>query len=388
MAVGDGNVYAVSGQLGTPGGVNTLFAINQQRGLLSWQAGFPAAPSFGFVFSVNAPAYSNGTVFVQTSDNYDYGYKQDFTRLYALNATNGQQAFFTNLSSQWETYLSPTPYNGQLYMDGGTYGGMYSINSSSGTQNWFANLPQYDAWTPAVNATYCYSQTGPEFSAINRVTGAQVFGLEVPNYPFGSYSMNSSPVLGTNNDAITIINGGPLYPTGTIGGRLISWNIQSDGTHTPHIAWTDTDGFSGQSTLANNVIYAIDNGLLTAIDEGSGDVLWNWNAGSALSGPIVATDNELFVSGSNDTYAVDISTHQADWSAPYAGQLALSDGSLYIATADGQVVAYTLVPEPGLATLVTSCGLGLLARRRRSSRLPKTAERFVLRQTTLAKEHP
>ena len=97
-------------------------------------------------YSVNPPAYANGKVYIQTGK----GTSSPPPYLTAYNGKSGTMVFQSTFAAQWENYLAPTPYGGNIYINGGYYGGMYSFNGSSGSQNWFANVPQYDGWTPAM----------------------------------------------------------------------------------------------------------------------------------------------------------------------------------------------------------------------------------------------
>ena len=71
--------------------------------------------------------------------------------------------------------------------------------------------------------------------------------------------MNSAVKLGTQHDAFTIN-----------GGRLVLWDTTLDSTVTPHIAWSLTDGYSGQPALANGDLYVINHGQLNVLNETTG----------------------------------------------------------------------------------------------------------------------
>jgi outer membrane protein assembly factor BamB len=76
--------------------------------------------------------------------------------------------------------------------------------------------------------------------------------------------------------------------------------------------------------------------------EADGKLLWSWIP--PLSGEIsfqaspVVTKNLLFVSTNLNTYAIDMKSHQAVWSYPAPGYLAISqNGVLYIQSPDSWV---------------------------------------------------
>jgi hypothetical protein len=154
--------------------------------------------------------------------------------------------------------------------------------------------------------------------------------------------MNEAVTLGTHDDAFAINEPGSVYPGYGPNGRLLMFDLRADATHTPHIGWVLSDHFTGQTTLANGVLYVNDGGMLAALDELTGSPLWTWTPPSgSLTGTIIATDNLLLVGTGAATYAIDLVTHQTVWSWPVSGPLALGEGVLYIAGADGTVTAFT-----------------------------------------------
>jgi outer membrane protein assembly factor BamB len=239
--------------------------------------------------------------------------------------------------AQWERYFAPTIYEGKVYVDGGYYGGMYAFDQFSGEQEWFLELPQYDQWTPAVDASLAYSYVGeysPGLYAADRVTGALNFVIPDPNFEWDGWSMNLAPVLGDHDDLIVVHDG-----------RLISFDLEARS-----IGWELQRQFTGQPTVANDKIYAIDAGHLVVLDEVSQADLWSWEppAGS-LQGAMILTDTHLLASTATAVYAVDLATREATWSFPAGGHLAIGDGALYIASSDGTLTAVSIgefVPAP------------------------------------------
>ena len=69
-------------------------------------------------------------------------------------------------------------------------------------------------------------------------------------------------------------------------------------------------------------------------------MLWTWSPPEGTPiGETVVTNNLLFVSTSQATYAVDLATHGTVWSYPEAGALALSSQGLLLMTVEETVVA-------------------------------------------------
>jgi outer membrane protein assembly factor BamB len=105
--------------------------------------------------------------------------------------------------------------------------------------------------------------------------------------------------------------------------------------------------FSREPAFANGVLYVVNGSQLEARRESDGALQWSWSPAETtltpfdgLSSNVVVTDNLAFVSTASAVYAVDLVTHQAVWSYPKAGRLALSPrGVLYIVTPAGTTVA-------------------------------------------------
>lgn len=342
VAVGGGEVF-VSRTYYFNGTNDSFFAVSAASGNVNW------SKNFGSIFSTNAPAFSNGKVYLQTCNHSGDTWLHSFD-------LNGNYAFKSPFSAQWEEYLSPTVYGGNVYINGGYYGGMYSFNATTGNQNWFGNVPQYDEWTPAVDANYCYAFTGSgsttpitgKFTVLNRSTGTTRTVVTDSGYDWTGYSMRTSVVLGSMNDAYA-----------TNGGRLLAFD-----TLNPAIKWVKSGGYTGQPVVANQTIYAPRNGGVTAFSESTGEELWVWYISnqSLANIPMVATDNLLFACSADTTYAIDLLTHQTVWTYQASGRLAISDATLYIAGSNGTLTAI-LLPEPTTLLCVLPLASGLRRRR-------------------------
>lgn len=352
MVVGGGRVYSNNGGF-------IIEALNEQNGSLLWTNTYNSSQAL----SISAPAFDNGMVYYQTVNGTS-------NMFHGVNALTGTQVFATPYAAQFDNYLNPTPYNGNVYTGGGYYGGIYSYNGTTGAQNWFGYEGQDDGWTPSADGKYIYSFTASghteptgEFRMINPVTGTTTY--LVTDTGFQSYGhMGSAVVLGTHNDAFGVNGPDAPYPDATAPGRLLAFSTQADATHTPHIAWVLSGHYTNQPTLANGVLYVDDGGKVDALDELTGSTLWSWTPPSGtVGGTLIATDNVLFVSTTTSTYALDLTTHQADWSYSVSGNMAYSDGILFIDGTYGTLYTFA-TPEPSSIGFVI-LGFGLLMRSRR-----------------------
>jgi outer membrane protein assembly factor BamB len=364
LAIGDGTVFVTK----MP---NVLYTLDERTGAPLWEKTYGSDTE-----TIGPPAYSNGITYVQT----EAGNFSNYLRAYG--ARSGNNLFNAPYGAQDDYYLNPTPYQGNVYVGGGLYGGMYSFDALTGTQNWCAYEPQSSYWTPALDQNYAYSFTESGdtvpitgiFEMIDRSTGSVAYSLNYSHYADSGSGMGESVVLGSHNDAF--VSNGPGYiwttNTNTLTGRLIMFSTLADATHTPQIGWTTTEDFQGQVTLANGVLYVGDIGSVRAVDELTGTKLWRWTppGGQEISGPMIATDNMLFVGTSSTTYAIDLTTHLPDWSYPAAGAMALSDNTLFIEGYNGTIYALA-VPEPASTALLVLVATWAAALQRRRAHLTR-----------------
>jgi outer membrane protein assembly factor BamB len=341
VAAGEGKVFATV--LSSFANTTQLFALRSRDGATLWSKGF------GEVFSVNPPSFAYGNVYVQTGKGISTA---PDPLLHAFDGTTGALLFEARFSAQWERYLAPTLYDGKVYVNGGGNGGMYSFDAYSGTELWFTTLPQYDQWTPAVDADHAFAYAGsyaPGLYVKDRLTGVPAANFVAdPNFEWDGWSMNLAPVIGAHGDVIAIHDG-----------RLISFDPAAGS-----IRWEVQSQFAGQPSVAHDRIYAIDGGRLVVLDELTHVELWSWQPPSgSLQGPMIVTDTHLLASTAQDTHAVSLTSRQSVWSYPVAGALALADNKLFVASADGTLTAiatsgpssfYTVAPCRVLDTRGTS----------------------------------
>jgi len=315
VTAGDGRVFvSTAAYFGT----QLLKVLDAHTGATDW------TKDFGGIHAVHPPAYGNGTVWITTS-----GHSDSF--LWGFDAATGDIKARSAYGNQWSRYFAPVVMPDAVFMAGGYYGGMYAFNTSDGSQRWFFNTNQYDEWTPAVKDDVVYAYTGsgsPKLSAVKASDGSLLYDIADPNFSWDGWSMNVALSLGSQQDALATHNG-----------RLISFDLAN---HT--IRWERPGAFTGQVTIAGNVLYVVGNGQVEARKETDGSLLWIWVPPEGrASGPIIVTDNLLFVSTSANTYVLDLASHRQVWSYPAGGSLALSSqGILFIARSDGKVSAVAM----------------------------------------------
>lgn len=323
VSTGDGKVF-----VSTPVrfAVGSLYALNEADGGQSW------VHNFGNVPALNPPAIYGGRVFIATSGSND-------TYMWSFATSDGELKFKTPFYSQWEHYLAPTVKDGEVYNNGGYYGGMNTFYASSGANKWFtsAGLAQYDQWTPAIDGPYAFAYTGYMFSAINRANGSLAFSVADSGFNWRGYSINAAPVV-TGNSGVLVVNGRQNVANSiirySIVGQSESWRVNGQYVTDPVVA-------SGKFYISNAT-----GNRLEARDESTGTSLWNWQPPASetlFAGNLILTSNLVFVTTNAATYAVDLATHQTVWSVARTGHLAMSSNRvLYIVDPAGRIDAYNL----------------------------------------------
>ena len=306
------------GQLYLPNGL-VLYALKEFDATQVWEYDFS---SLQFP-SVNPPSVANDTV-------YEAAGQQSDATMYAFNAADGTLVFRAPMSSQFEHYLAPAIGPNGIYTNAGAYGGLYGFNFA-GQQLFFDGSPQTSEWTPAVDSNYVYSYTG-SLTLADPITGAVEVSIADPTFQNSTYAIGGSVVLGAPgsvfaaNYANSFVNGGGIGNSlldFDVNGQTISWSIPGDYPSTP--------------AYNAGVVYAANNQplQLEARAESTGALLWTWvppqPGDSSLTSEVLLTDTMVFVSTNLAVYGIDLTTHDAVWSYPLAGRLALSqNGILYI----------------------------------------------------------
>lgn len=296
-----------------------LFGLDGRDGATLW------SKSFGGVFSVNPPAVAYGNVYVQIGNH------SNATYLRAFDGATGDLVFEAPHAAQWERYYAPTIVDDTVYVNGGYYGGAYAFDAFSGGQRWFLDLPQYDQWTPAVDEARVYAYVGeyaPGLYVADRATGVLEFVIPDANFDWNGWSMNLAPVLGDLGGVLAIHDG-----------RLINFDPEER-----VIAWELDLGFGGQPTVGRGEIYATVLGTLLVLDEATGALRWSWTPpeGELIRDPIVVTDTHILVSTNTNVHAISQLSHDSEWSYAVAGRVALGDGTIYVASDSGTLVAIDL----------------------------------------------
>ncbi len=276
---------------------------------------------------VNPAAVGNGVVYFAAGH-------QDETYLYARKAADGTAVFRASMSSQWEDYYAPTVGpNGMIYLNAGTYGGLYGF-SPDGNRLFFSYQAQVSNWTPAVTTTGVYAYTGGTLQLAEPLTGIASVEIGDPSYQNYIYDLGGAPVLG---DAALGSVFGASYSNSQLNGGAIGNTLTNFRTNTGTIAWQVHGVYPTTPAYRNGRVYIVNNSplRLEVRSESDGTLQWSWTPEYAGEGNFVSevllTNTHGFVSTSYATHAIDLTSRRSVWSYPAAGKLALSpNGVLFI----------------------------------------------------------
>ena len=70
-----------------------------------------------------------------------------------------------------------------------------------------------------------------------------------------------------------------------------------------------------------NKVYIIDAGKLKVFNELTGQLLWTFQNEFQLTKPPVLTQNHVFVASDENIFAINVNSHQSEWTYPISGKL-------------------------------------------------------------------
>jgi hypothetical protein len=283
-----------------------VVGLNSADGTQLWRHDFAQANS------LCPPSIFGGNVYVQRGNAGD-------TQLWCLSISNGTAVWSSPFGAQWESYFAPAVTANGIWIDGGTYGGLYGFNPN-GSQKFFASLPQYDLWTPSIGADgTVYSWVEGVLSAHQPETGVKLWSVN-SGWDWHGWSMNTTTAL---SDGKAIAIGSP---------GLFAIDL---GTHA--LAWSATGSFIGSPAAAGGIVYAISGNRVNAYNAGSGALTTAYNSGDAgtLMNQPVVTNDLLLISSSTKTYIFELYTARLLQTLNAGGYLSLAKKVLYVAGTDG-----------------------------------------------------
>jgi len=335
---GKGNVYFSA----APG---TVYSLSEATGTANWSYSAPAA-----INTEGAPAYDggSGTVYVPAFVTIPGSTFYGTGTIRGLDAATGAVKSDSPFISQVGVFNSPTLQGGDMFFSAGYFGGVsYRYSLPAGSAAWTSTASVYSnefaGETPAADPNYVYYSTEWGLAIYNRADGSLFANVADTRLWTGGANDLIAPAIAPSGHVIV---GDPQA-----GDEMIAVDVASKS-----ILWRTAVGYDLlQPAVGGSVVYAahISSGgvwTVDAISDADGSVQWSWTLPSTdtrLIENMVVCDNLLFVSSDKNVYAIDLKTHQTDWTYAAHGRLSLSSGYvLYIVANDygvgGNVTAVKL----------------------------------------------
>lgn len=172
--------------------------------------------------------------------------------------------------------------------------GVYSINATTGTLNWWANTIDMLGGTAVAQGVLYAAEGDVTTLAVSTVTGNSRWA--------GNFGSNSFAV-----------GGGTLY-TGN------NYGVEATNTSTSYTVWnfSTSQQVLTSPAVVNGVVYAVDNsGIVYAINASYGYELWSFQTGGVIYTSPVVANGMLYVTTQDGTlYAFSLPSGPAKMARP------------------------------------------------------------------------
>jgi hypothetical protein len=332
-AIGGGSVYFSVGDYYS---AMTLRALDASTGQGVW------TNALASTVRVGPPTYDAGAVFMQQGDA-----SPNTSYLRSYDAASGHTNWAAPFISQGYHYMAPVVAGGMVFTDTGYYHGLTGINRTSGAQQWFWQLGGSEQWAPAYHNGKVYVWLG-SFSEYDPTTGAL------------DWNLTNGLSGGASGRTVAIANG-RAYFTSDSSLCAVDLALQTN-------VWSLNGPFTGTPAVANGIVYAVSNSVVSAYTT-NGVFVRSYTAsggGATLYGQLIVTDDVLIVGGSYGIYVFRladgslqqyISSARPPYGIYYSSVISLANNTLYVTSSDQNVYAYSATPT----TAVTLTNLTLLA---------------------------
>ncbi|OPX64719.1 MAG: outer membrane biogenesis protein BamB [Methanomassiliicoccales archaeon PtaB.Bin215] len=313
-----GHLYAVTSGTTSDG---TTYDTNGKIFCLTGSGDVVWSDELGNGHHVAAPMYWNGYVYVPSADG----------KLYAFNAENGFQRWsYDTGTSDAGIVSSPVMYQ-NLIIVANEDGNVVAVDQS-GAPKWSEKLATTVSKSPAVrNGLLLISGDDGTLYALAGDGSKQEWSV-----PLGS-KVTSSPIATADQVLVS-------YASGS-GGGVAAVNYDGD------LEWkAETESAPGSAALISEGVVSISEDGLTLVDLNGTDK-WTTAIGSASSDSmVIAVDGMSYVvtsEGGSKITAVDsdgaVAWNEDLGSAEILGAPSMSNGSMYLPSSGGSLLAYSFV---------------------------------------------
>ncbi len=320
-AVANGSFFTIENKGGLNENDRNILAISEETGSLLWQEilNSELAPS-GITINEDTVILS------RLVDGVGQHYSGYDTALGSL-----QFDFYIN---SYTLRYAPLVNSGQLFYAGIVEQqlSLSSVNLNSETTNWATSLSkEFPAnYVPAFfNDSIYYYDSG--LVVLDNATGSIT-----ANIPDSNVSNNNldytSPVVAENGNAIILTRGlTPRLSVYDVANQSLLWSLENNYIHNP-ITDHESVYTTSLTTDGSQDYITVDSlSLITGANEWSKNVSIRHSGVVDITLNMLVTDNILFLSTSENVFAINIDNQEVIWNYPFGGKLSLSEnGVLYI----------------------------------------------------------
>jgi outer membrane protein assembly factor BamB len=293
---------------GDKAGFFTAFDLKTQKRKWKFKAGS---------FIESSPAIYNGTVYFGSSD----------TNLYALDMETGNERW--RFKSGGQINSSPAISDGLLFF-GADEDHFYALDALTGKMKWKLKVSGFARSTPAVSDGLAFFKTGKTIQsgllhAVDVMTGQEKWRIEtLKNYKPGDIELIRSYNSGTPEDMDSSLPGyisSPAIASGLVyfgsgDGHLYAVDLQTGEekwkfetgkeivTVKGRGRYLGLRGIVSSPVICEGIVYfGTMNGMLFALDAGTGQERWKFSVGVMISSPVVA-DGVIYAGTIGRLYAL------------------------------------------------------------------------------------
>ena len=284
-------------------------SLDTETGTELWKHVFPTSAS------LNPPTVHNGQVYIQRGNH------SGDTQLWSLDTASGTPRWSAPFSAQWSTYFAPAVTDNGIWINGGSYGGIYGF-TPGGTQKFFANLPQYDKWTPSIGPDgTVYSWVAGVLTAHDPDSGVVLWSVNI-GWDWRGWSMNTVSAIG---EGYAFVIGSPGLHAVDLTGKKLAWSVEGNFTGSPAVSGGVVCAIRGSEVHE----FSVTDGKLLGVYKTAGTV--------PLINQPLTTNDLLIVSSQTNTFVFERYTAKLLQTLPGGGELSLADGRLYVAGNTGNL---------------------------------------------------
>ena len=343
--IADGKIFVVPA--GKQDDTPMAIAYSLQNGEELWSR------SHGNSGTLNPPSYYQGRLYLQRGNH-----SRD-SQLWALDTSNGNALWSSPFTAQWERYEAPAVNEEGIWINGGSYGGMYGFNHD-GTEKFYRSLPQQSQWTPTLQNNRVYTWVSGTFTAHDPESGSANWFKALRDQDDGASS--TTGVMAITEKEALFRNDYSTLVCLDLESREVRWE-------TPRATSESGYGYPYPNvpSVAHGSVFAISNNKVVSHSLETGEIERVFSAVKTSMVANVITEtaeklvsvqpvilNDHLIVASNDlTFIFSLETGEIVQTLGAGGSVIYSEGYLVVTAFDGLVSTFFAndIPDINLATL-------------------------------------